>query len=250
MTPMLEVIQLTKCYQGSTTQVVNGLNLTVAQGAFAGLLGPNGAGKTTTISILAGLRRKTTGQIRIQGQEVAHYGADVKRLIGLVPQDIALYPTLTARENLIFFGRMYGLRGAVLKERVEECLVTSGLTQHANQPVETYSGGMKRRVNLVIGIIHRPRLLILDEPTVGIDAQSRHLIFEEIKRLNREGMTILYATHYMEEAQQLCSMTTIMDHGKVICSDSPNNLIAQHPGCRNLEQVFLKLTGSKLRDVA
>jgi ABC-2 type transport system ATP-binding protein len=181
-----------------------------------GLLGPNGAGKTTTISMISCLIAPTSGTVTVGGLSVATDAAKVKCALGVVPQEIALYPTLTALENLKFWGRMYGLAGALLEERVAEALETAGLADRAKERVETYSGGMKRRINIAAGIMHRPRLLIMDEPTVGIDPQSRNHILETVKGLNERGMTVLYTSHYMEEVEFLCDRVGIMDHGRII----------------------------------
>lgn len=169
-------------------------------------------------------------------------------MIGVVPQDIALYPMLTARENLHFIGSMYGLAGKLLKERVNQGLSVFGLEKFANRRIQTYSGGMKRRINLIAGILHQPRVLFLDEPTVGIDVQSRTVIIEYLKQLNSEGTTIIYTSHYMEEAEILCSSIAIIDHGKIITQGRPSEMIGIQPGCDNLECIFLDLTGRKLRD--
>jgi len=244
----ISVTGLVKRYRGSDEATVNGLDLEVREGEIFGLLGPNGAGKTTTLSIVCGLMKATSGSVRVFGVDVTRHPARIKHLLGFVPQDIALYQTLTARENLEFFGRMHGLRGAALKERIAELLAVVGLEKSADRRVATYSGGMKRRANLAAGIIHQPRLLVLDEPTVGIDAQSRGLIFENLRALSGAGKTMMYATHYMEEAQQLCTRVAIMDSGRVLIQGPPGRLVADRPGCRNLEELFLELTGRSLRD--
>jgi ABC-2 type transport system ATP-binding protein len=195
---------------------VDGVSFTIREGEVFGLLGPNGAGKTTTISMISCLIAPTSGTVTVGGLSVATDAAKVKCALGVVPQEIALYPTLTALENLKFWGRMYGLSGALLEERVAEALETAGLADRAKERVETYSGGMKRRINIAAGIMHRPRLLIMDEPTVGIDPQSRNHILETVKGLNERGMTVLYTSHYMEEVEFLCDRVGIMDHGRII----------------------------------
>ena len=247
-TAAIRVTGLVKRYRGSDEATVNGLDLEVCEGEIFGLLGPNGAGKTTTLSIVCGLLKATSGSVRVLGVDVARHPGRLKPLLGFVPQDIALYQTLTGRENLEFFGRMHGLRGAALKGRVAELLAVVGLEKSADRRVATYSGGMKRRANLAAGIIHRPRLLVLDEPTVGIDAQSRGLIFENLIALSSARTTMIYATHYMEEAQKLCTRVAIMDSGRVLVQGPPDRLVAGRPGCRNLEELFLELTGRSLRD--
>jgi ABC-2 type transport system ATP-binding protein len=195
---------------------VDGVSFSIGEGEVFGLLGPNGAGKTTTISMISCLIEPTSGDIVVSGASVNSDPAAVKRELGIVPQDIALYPTLTALENLRFWGRMYGLSGSLLDERLEEALITAGLVDRAKDRIEKYSGGMKRRVNIAAGIMHHPRLLLMDEPTVGIDPQSRNHILETVKELNRRGMTVLYTSHYMEEVEFLCDRVGIMDHGKLI----------------------------------
>jgi ABC-2 type transport system ATP-binding protein len=204
------------------------LSLAIAPGRFFGLLGPNGAGKSTLLSLLCGLLAPTHGTIRVQGTDVRTDPQTVKAIIGLVPQDLAIYPTLTARENLEFFGRMQGLRGRRLAERVAACLAIARLEDLAGRRAETFSGGLKRRLNLVIGLIHEPRLLILDEPTVGIDPQSRYFIHESLRELHAAGMTILYSTHYMEEAEQLCDELAIIDHGRILARGTVPELLRAH----------------------
>ncbi len=195
---------------------VDGVSFEIREGEVFGLLGPNGAGKTTTISMISCLIAPSAGTITVGGYSVATDAAKVKNALGVVPQEIALYPTLTALENLRFWGRMYGLSGTLLDERVTEALELAGLADRAKERVETYSGGMKRRINIAAGIMHRPRLLIMDEPTVGIDPQSRNHILETVKELNHRGMTVLYTSHYMEEVEFLCDRVGIMDHGRII----------------------------------
>lgn len=223
MHAMLTVNKLTKKY-GSQTAVDN-VNFSVPQGEIWGLLGPNGAGKSTTIAIISTLLRPTSGDVLVQGHSVLSAPDRVRKLIGLVPQDIALYPTLSAYENLAFFGRMYGLRGQKLKARVAEVLDITGLTARAKDRVETFSGGMQRRLNIGVGLMNRPALLILDEPTVGIDPQSRRHILETIKHLNAsDGMTVLYTSHYMEEVEFLCDRVGIIDHGRLIAQGTKEEL--------------------------
>ncbi len=224
MSNLVEVKNVTKKYGEHVA--VNGVSFAIRQGEIFGLLGPNGAGKSTTISMLATQFPPTGGAITIDGMDVVTDAKKLRSKIGVVPQDLALYPTLSARDNLIFFGEIYGLRGRELKTRVDEALEIVGLQDRAKERIETYSGGMKRRVNLAAGLLHRPKILFLDEPTVGVDPQSRNAIFENVELLNQQGMTILYTTHYMEEAERLCHRVGIMDHGKIIALDTPKNLIA------------------------
>ena len=215
MAPILQAKNLVKKYGDNAA--VNDISFQVEEGEVFGLLGPNGAGKTTTISMLTGILKPTAGTAVIGGYDIRTQLAQAKKLNGLVPQELALYPTLSARANLSFFGGVYGLSGRALKERVENVLRIVALTDRADEPVETYSGGMKRRVNIAAGLVHQPRLLFLDEPTVGVDPQSRHHIFDSVLRLNRErGMSIIYTTHYMEEVEMLCDRAAIIDMGKIV----------------------------------
>ncbi len=212
-------------------EVVKGINFSVEEGEVFGLLGPNGAGKTQTISMLTGVIEPTEGTAVIGGYDIKTQMNEVKKINGLVPQDLALYPTLSARANLNFFGRIYGLHGKELKERVEDVLHIVSLTDRADEAVEKYSGGMKRRVNIAAGLVHHPRLFFLDEPTVGVDPQSRNHIFESVQRLNRErGMSIVYTSHYMEEVELLCNRVAIIDEGRIIAMDTIKNLIAMLGG--------------------
>lgn len=247
-TDALSIEGLSKVYSGADRPALDGLTLKVARGSSFGLLGANGAGKTTTISILCTLLQPTAGKVAVLGYDVVRQAAAVRGVIGLVPQEIALYPSLTGRENLRYFARIQGLPGRRIEARVSECLELVGLRDCADRRVATYSGGMQRRANLAVGILHEPELLFLDEPTVGIDAQSRKLILERLAELNRAGMTLLYTTHYMEEAQQLCGEVAIVDAGRVIAQGVPAQLVAEAPDCENLEELFLALTGKQLRD--
>lgn len=244
----LEVKDLIKQYNGASRPALNGLSLKIRRGETFGLLGPNGAGKTTTVSILSTILPYTSGSVSICGIDVFDNPMQARRLIGLVPQEIALYPELTAWENLAFFGRLLGLRGRQLKTRIFKSLQVVGLEARAHQKIATYSGGMQRRANLAVGFIHTPRVLLLDEPTVGIDAQSRQLILDKLQEIKKEGTAILYTTHYMEEAQQICDRVAIMEDGRVLCQGTPRDLIAAHPQCRDLGELFLNLTGKELRD--
>ena len=222
---MIEVQDLVKKY--GSHRAVDGLSFRVEKGELFGLLGPNGAGKTTTISVLATLLKVDGGRAAIGGHDVASDAAAVRRLIGVVPQEIALYLDLTARDNLNFWGRLYGLSGKSLQARVDELLEMAELVEQAGQKVEAYSGGMKRRLNLVVGLIHAPEVLFLDEPTVGIDAQARGRILEMIARLSSEGLTVIYTTHYLEEAEQLCDRIAVIDQGRMVAIGDKEQLISQ-----------------------
>ncbi len=224
---MIRVEQLRKAYP--SVVAVDGISFEVAVGETFGLLGPNGAGKTTTMQMLVGVLSPDAGTVTI-ADAGRPTGADARRQIGLAPQQLSLYDALTGYENLAFFGRLYGLSGRELKDRVAWALDFAGLTDRANDRVKTYSGGMQRRLNMATALIHDPKVLLFDEPTVGVDPQSRNRIFDSIDALKAEGRTIIYTTHYMEEAQRLCDRVAIMDHGKILALDTVDSLIAQHGG--------------------
>jgi ABC-2 type transport system ATP-binding protein len=224
---MLELKNLTKRY--GSVAALDDVSLSLEPGEFFGLLGPNGAGKTTLMSLVAGLRPPDAGQILLNGEPFRHDDIEQRTRLGFVPQSLALYDELTAEENLRLFGRLYRLRGAVLRERVEEGLVAAQLQERRRDKVQTYSGGMRRRLNIVAAILHRPSLLLCDEPTVGVDPQSRNAIFEFVQKLNADGMTIVYSTHYMEEATRLCSRIGIIDHGKLLALGTLDELLLQLP---------------------
>jgi ABC-2 type transport system ATP-binding protein len=221
---MVQVRGLAKRYTPDSPWAVDGISFDIHQGEIFSLLGPNGAGKTTAISILSGLLEPTRGDAIIGGHSVTESPMAVKEIIGVVPQEIALYESLSAKENLLFWGRLYGMGGGALRERVDEVLAQIGLTERADDKIKAYSGGMKRRVNIGVGLLHRPKLVFMDEPTVGIDPQSRRNILEMVKDLHHEGMTVLYTTHYMEEAQELSDRVAIMDHGEVIALGTQQEL--------------------------
>ena len=206
-------------------KAVQGISFNVRQGDIFSLLGPNGAGKTTTISMLATLLRPDQGDALVFGNSIRTDPMGVKAVLGVVPQEIALYEDLSARENLTFWGKMYGLRGAVLKSRVDEILEVIGLTDRAGGRVGKFSGGMKRRVNIGVALLHKPKIIYMDEPTVGIDPQSRRNILDSVVALKNQGMTVLYTTHYMEESQELSDQIAIMDHGKLIASGTHAELV-------------------------
>ena len=239
---------LVKKYKGKSNPTLNGLNLKIPRGSLYGILAPNGAGKTTTIDILCGLKKFDSGRVLIDGLEVPSNLGEIKKIIGLVPQEIALFPMLTGRENLRIIGGMYGVEGSVLNQRVTELLARFGLENSADRPLTHYSGGMKRRINLLAGLLHKPKILILDEPTVGVDAQSRNLILEELIKLNREGTTVLFISHYLEEAECICNIVGLMDGGKIVLEGNPVELGKSNPECKNLEALYFKLTGKQMRD--
>ncbi len=225
MTPILEVKQLAKNY--GDFAAVKGISFDIQEGEIFSLLGPNGAGKTTTISMLSTLYAPTGGDALVGGHSVVREPIAVRQVIGVVPQDLALYDDLTARENLVFWGQMYNLGGKTLNARIDEILEQIGLTDKAKDRIKTYSGGMKRRVNIGVGLLHKPRLLFMDEPTVGIDPQSRRAILDTVIDLNKQGMTVLYTTHYMEEAQELSNRVGIIDHGELIALGTQKELTQQ-----------------------
>jgi len=206
---------------------VDDLSFIVQEGEIFGLLGPNGAGKTTTLSVISTLLPADAGRILVGGLDVSAQAREVRRRIGVVPQELALYEDLTGRENLLFWGRLQGLSGGDLKQRVTELLEAAGLEPHADRLVKGYSGGMKRRLNMMIGLVHRPRLLLLDEPTVGIDAQARRRILELVREMNGQGLTVLYTTHYLEEAEQLCDRIGVIDRGRLVALGDKEALIRQ-----------------------
>ncbi len=279
----IEVETLTKRY--GSARGVEDLSFSIEKGEIFGCLGPNGAGKTTTVRCICGLLKPDTGSVHIEGKPPIDL--HVRKTIGLAPQDLALYTELTAEENLAFFGRLYGLSGPYLQKRIDWCLDFAGLQSRRRGRVKTYSGGMQRRLNLAATLVHKPDILVLDEPTVGVDTQSRTAILDSIRGLQQQGHTIIYTTHYMEEAQRLCDRVAILDHGKLLALDTVNGLIQTHGGKTvlvlekegneeqlitddplktlseldwdnrperlhiepaNLESVFLNLTGRQLRD--
>jgi ABC-2 type transport system ATP-binding protein len=225
---MLQVDQVTKRYGALTA--LDGVSLRIERGEFFGLLGPNGAGKSTLMSLIAGLRAAEHGTITLDGQPLTAAGAAVRLALGLVPQHVALYPKLTAEQNLRIFGELYGLRGTTLRERIAEGLEAMQLAERRRDAVHTFSGGMQRRLNIIASLLHRPKLLLCDEPTVGVDPQSRNAIFEFLERMNRElGLTVIYSTHYMEEATRLCSRIGIIDHGRIHALGTLDELLLKLP---------------------
>jgi ABC-2 type transport system ATP-binding protein len=246
---MLTVSNLRKSF-GSILAVDN-VSFSVSPGQLVGLLGPNGAGKTTTVSMIAGLVTADAGEVRVAGRTLSGDTDPVKRRIGLVPQDLALYDELSARDNLRFFGALFNLSGKPLDIAIDAALELVELADRAADRVKTFSGGMKRRLNLAAGVLHDPDILLLDEPTVGVDPQSRNAIFDNLELLKRAGKALLYTTHYMEEAERLADRIVVIDHGRVIADDTLAGLqarVVSAGGRANLETVFLSLTGRSLRD--
>ncbi|KRD62946.1 ABC transporter ATP-binding protein [Flavobacterium sp. Root935] len=248
MQSIIKIESLSKKYKDADQYSLNNVSLNINEGEIFGLLGPNGAGKTTLISMLCGLVKPTSGHFSIDGLDYQHHSSKIKKIIGVVPQEYALYPTLTARENLHYFGSMYGLKGSDLKDKVIETLDLLGLLKFADKRVETFSGGMKRRVNLIAGILHKPKVLFLDEPTVGVDVQSKNAIIDYLKVLNENGTTIIYTSHHLAEAEDFCTNLAILDRGQIYAKGTPSILINSVEEARNLEDVFISLTGKDLRD--
>lgn len=222
---MIDVKNITKSY--GKTQAVRGISFSIKDGECYGLLGPNGAGKSTTINMLSMLFAADSGQISINNIDVAKANGQMKRMLGVVPQEIALYDNFTALENILFWGSIYGVKGKVLHDKADELLKWVGLYDRRKDKIKAYSGGMKRRINIACALLHSPKVLLLDEPTVGVDPQSRNLIFELIQQLNKEGMTIIYTTHYMEEAEKLCKRIGIIDNGLIIAQGTLDELKKQ-----------------------
>lgn len=220
---MLETVELRKVFKGKTA--VEEVSLYLDRGESVGLIGPNGAGKSTTISMISSLLKPTSGDVRLNGKSVIKHPQGIRQVLGVVPQEIALYEELSSYENLKFFGRVYGLKGKELELKIQELLDIVGLRDRQKELIKTYSGGMKRRINIAAALLHDPQIVIMDEPTVGIDPQSRNHILETVRLLNRDkGTTVLYTSHYMEEVEQLCSRMYIMDHGRIIASGTREEL--------------------------
>lgn len=247
---MIQIKQLSKKYKGTEKFSVSGLDLNIDEQEIFGLLGPNGAGKTTLISMLSSLIKPTSGSFTINGLTYRENKKELKQFIGIVPQEYALYPSLTAYENLAYFGSTYDLKGKYLKQKILDHLETLGLHNFANKKISTFSGGMKRRINLIASILHEPKVLFLDEPTVGVDVQSKNVIIDHLKKLNKAGTTMIYTSHHLNEAEDFCSRVAIIDNGKIICKGKPAILVSEQPDARNLEDVFLAITGKALRDYA
>ncbi len=244
----IEIDNLVKHYPGMQSPAVGGLSLSFKKGIIAGLLGPNGAGKTTTISIICGLIHQDEGQVKILGLDNRKDTIAIKYKIGVVPQQIALYPQLSARENLKYIGRLYKIPPKILNAKIDRLLDQFGLATHGNKRIQRYSGGMKRRTNIIAGLLHEPEILILDEPTAGVDVQSRNMILDFLKHYNEEGKTIIYTSHLLEEAERICHNVAIIDEGKLIAQDAPSGLVNKAEGCASLEEVFLYYTGKNVRE--
>jgi ABC transporter related len=238
----IEVTPLSKQYKEATSLALNDVSFKVRRGEIYGILGPNGAGKTTLMSILFGSIKPTMGSFSIVG--LTYKDTSLRYKIGVVPQEYALYPTLTARENLHYFGSLYGLKGKQLKALTDEALERVALASVANKKIAHFSGGMKRRINLVAGILHSPEVLFLDEPTVGVDVQSKNIIIDYLKELNRGGMSILYTSHHLQEAQDFCDRVGILNEGQLLKEDTPQNLITEVQAF-NLEEAFIQVTGKR-----
>ena len=244
----IEIRDIRKNYKGAWAPALDGFSFFVQQKQIVGLLGPNGAGKTTSISIICGLVSPDSGNAYIYGKDCHKEKEAIRYMIGLVPQQIALFGDLTATENYNYIGRLYGLEQKIIDKRVKGLLEILGLDKHADKRIKAYSGGMKRRANIIASLLHEPELLILDEPTAGVDVQSRAMILEFMKAYRQQGKTILYTSHLMDEAEQVCDEVVIIDEGKFITSGTPESLIKNTAGSKRLEDVFLHYTGRTVRD--
>jgi len=244
----ISIQHLSKSYGSDSKLALSDLSLDIEHGEIFGFLGPNGAGKTTFFSILCGLFPPSSGSVHMFGLDLDSQLDSVKKIIGVVPQDIALYPSLSGVDNLMYIGRMYGVKDKELKEKIDTFLSIFGFEDNRHKEVKTYSGGMKRKINLLGGLLHDPKILLLDEPTVGMDVQTRSSIMQYLKDLNEEKkMTIIYTSHYLEQAELLCDRIAIIDEGEILRLGSPRSMIMEEQK-GNLEEVFLKLTGKKIKD--
>lgn len=244
---MIQVEDLFKQYQSADIPSVDHLSFTFGKGKIVGLLGPNGAGKTTTISILSGLISDFEGNAVVLEHDLRTDSESLKHKLGVVPQQIALYPTLSCRENMYYFADLHRIRPSVYKDKINDLLQQFGLYPHADKQIKHYSGGMKRRANIIASLLNDPALLILDEPTAGVDVQSRQMILSFLKEYNQQGHSVLYTSHLLEEAESLCDEVLIIDQGKKIVQGTPAELSEAH-GTANLESLFLSLTGHTVRD--
>lgn len=246
---IIEINNLYKKYKDAEDFSVNDISLQINKNEIFGILGPNGAGKTTLISMLSGLIKPTSGSFKINGLSPKTDALKIKQIIGIVPQEYALYPTLTAKENLMFWGSLYGLKSQFLKQAIDKSLELMGLSKFADKKVGQFSGGMKRRCNLIAGTLHQPKVLFLDEPTVGVDVQSKKVIIDYLQELNKNGTCIIYTSHHLSEAEEFCTKIAIIDSGKIHAEGTPKELIEKVENAKNLEDVFISLTGKELRDV-
>lgn len=246
METIVAIKDLYKKYPNAETPALDRLQLEIKSGKITGLLGVNGAGKTTTISILFGLLKQDSGTAKVFGLDAHKDSDDIKRLVGLVPQQIALYPELSAKENLLYFGCLYQIEKQTLKQRVNDLLEDFGLTEAANKRVKHYSGGMKRRANIIAGLLHEPKLVILDEPTAGVDIHSRSLILDYLKKYNALGNSIIYTSHQLEEADKICDEIAILGNGKLIIHDTVAQLKASTPEAKDIEEVFMHYFKQKI----
>jgi ABC-2 type transport system ATP-binding protein len=244
----IEIRDIRKKYKGGWIPALDGFSFFVKPQQIVGLLGPNGAGKTTCINILCGLVDPDSGTALIAGKDCTKEMAAIRRMIGMVPQQIALFGNLTAIENFNYIGRLYGLELNIIKKRSQYLLDRMGLDKHSDKRIRAFSGGMKRRANIIASLLHDPELLILDEPTAGVDVQSRAMIHDFIKEYQQQGKTILYTSHLLDEAEQLCDEVVIIDEGKFVISGTPKDLTRNTPDCKRLEDVFLHYTGHLVRD--
>jgi ABC-2 type transport system ATP-binding protein len=239
---IITINALDKRYPGTDKKALDAASIEIQQGAFFGLLGPNGSGKTTLISILCGLLKADKGTATICGYDALNDAFKIKSKIGLVPQKLALYPTLTLSENLCLMSKLYGLTDSVYQKRLAQCLEIVELKDVANQLISTYSGGMARRANLAMALLHSPDILFLDEPTVNVDAHARNMIFNTLKKINASGVTIIYTTHYLEEVETLCTDMAILNQGKIVIHDTVQHILQKHPILNSLSEVYLALT--------
>jgi ABC-2 type transport system ATP-binding protein len=246
--PVVQIDNVTKQYKGSQQPAVSHLTLQIGEGSIFGLLGPNGAGKSTLVMMMCGLISPDGGEISLLGKKVKDEARIIRKEVGVAPQEIALFPTLTAYENLHYFGRMYGLKAELIRERIDFYLNTFDLTAKANKQVHTFSGGMKRRLNLIASLLHQPKLIILDEPTTGVDVQSRNMILDYLVGLAASKTTIIYSSHFLAEAEQICSHLAIIDEGNLIVQGTSPDVMAKYPDSHSLEHLFLHLTGKNIRD--
>jgi ABC-2 type transport system ATP-binding protein len=245
---IVSIRSITKQYKGSLQPAIKDLSLQIPAGSVFGLLGPNGAGKSTLVMMLCGLMNPDTGTIQLMGMDTKENGAAIRKRIGVATQEITLFPTLTATENLQYFGKMYGLETKIINEKIVKYLEIFGLTDKAGKRVHTFSGGMKRRLNLIAALLHDPALLILDEPTAGVDVQSRNILLEFLMTLKTKNSTIIYSSHFLEEAEKICTRMAIIDEGRLVTEGIPAELIGEQQDCMTLESLFLKLTGKRIRD--